>query len=260
MTDYPYVTKILEIEQETDDVKTYYFNFVEKVKPGQFFMIWIPGFDEIPMSVSYISKTKKAITFKKVGEATEALYNLKKDDKIGIRGPYGNGFKIYGKKILLVGGGTGVAMLYPAIQETTNKKINTKVIIGFKNKKEIFFKDKLEKLGVEVIVTTDDGSCGVSGFACDKAKNIVKNEKFSMILTCGPEIMMQEMLKLSKNTKLQASLERYIKCSVGICGQCCIGNGLRVCKDGPVFDGETLSKIKDFGSFKRDASGKKIKI
>ncbi len=260
MTDYPYITEILETKKETDDVKTYYFNFEEKVKPGQFFMIWIPGVDEIPMSVSYISETKKAITFRKVGDATQALYNLNKGDKIGIRGPYGNGFKIKGEKILLVGGGTGIAMLYPAIQETKNKKIKTKVIIGFKNKKEIFFKDKIEKLGADVIVTTDDGSCGVSGFACDEAKNIVKNEKFSMILTCGPEKMMQEMLKLSKNAKIQASLERFMKCSVGICGQCCIGNGLRVCKDGPVFDGETLNKINDFGSFKRDASGKKIRI
>ncbi|RLF55668.1 MAG: dihydroorotate dehydrogenase electron transfer subunit, partial [Thermoplasmata archaeon] len=56
------------------------------------------------------------------------------------------------------------------------------------------------------------------------------------------------------------SLERYMKCGFGICGQCCIGKGLRVCKDGPVFDGETLKDIEEFGNYKRDASGKKIPL
>lgn len=260
MKDYPLITKIVDAIKETEDVKTLYFNFDKPIKPGQFFMIWIPGVDEIPMSVSDIKQTKKAITFRKVGKATGALFKLKEDDKIGVRGPYGNGFNISGKKILIVGGGTGVGMLYPAIKETTRKNIETKVVIGFKNKKEVFFEEKIKKLSPGLIVTTDDGTCGISGFACDEAERIIKNENFSSILTCGPEQMMKKLYCYSKNINFQASLERYMKCSVGICGQCCIGEGLRVCKDGPVFNRATLKDVKDFGVFRRDASGKKINI
>jgi len=72
------------------------FRCINKITPGQFYMIWIPGVDEIPMSVSYINKNIKGITFKKIGEATTALFNLKKSDKIGVRGPYGKGFKVDG--------------------------------------------------------------------------------------------------------------------------------------------------------------------
>jgi len=72
--------------------------------------------------------------------------------------------------------------------------------------------------------------------------------------------MMKKLLELCKKTDFQASLERYMKCGFGLCGQCCIGNGLRVCREGPVFDGETLSKISDFGLYKKDATGKKVKI
>lgn len=260
MSDYPVITEITKTTTEVKDVKTLYFKFKEDVKPGQFFMLWIPGVDEIPMSVSDVSKSEKSITFRKVGKATKALFNMKKGDKIGIRGPYGNGFDIRGDNILIVGGGTGVGMLYPAIKEAISKKIRTTVVIGFKNKKEVFFEDKIKKLNAELIVTTDDGSYCVPGFACDQAGKILQDKNFSTVLTCGPEKMMKKLLKSSKNTYFQASLERFMKCSVGICGQCCIGNGLRVCKDGPVFDGKKLSEIKDFGSFKRDASGKKIKI
>jgi dihydroorotate dehydrogenase electron transfer subunit len=61
-----------------------------------------------------------------------------------------------------------------------------------------------------------------------------------------------------KHIPFQASLERYMKCSIGICGQCCIGKGLRVCVDGPIFDGKTLQQVQDFGVYRRDAAGRKI--
>ena len=92
---YPKIVEITEITKENQNVKTIKFKLLEKTTPGQFFMIWIPGVDEIPMSVSYIDKNVKGFTFRKVGEATDALFKLKKGDKIGIKGPYGNGFKHY---------------------------------------------------------------------------------------------------------------------------------------------------------------------
>jgi dihydroorotate dehydrogenase electron transfer subunit len=89
---------------------------------------------------------------------------------------------------------------------------------------------------------------------------MLNEHKFDSVITCGPEIMMKKLLEMSGKIPFQASLERYMKCGFGICGQCCIGKGLRVCKDGPVFDGETLKNIEEFGTYKRDASGKKIPL
>ena len=257
---YPKVTKIIKTIEENPYVKTFFFKYPQKVKPGQFFMIWIPNVDEIPMSASYIKDDIKGITFKQVGDATKSLFKLKKDDKIGIRGPYGKNFKITDKNILLVGGGTGIATLGPTVEEATKKGINTTVILGAKNKKELFFENRFKKYGAKVYISTDDGSKGYKGLATDLAKKLLNENKYSSILTCGPEKMMKRLLELSKNIPFQASLERYMKCGFGICGQCCIDEGIRVCEDGPIFDGKTLKNIQDFGVYKRDAAGRKIKF
>ena len=90
----PKITKIIESIKEAKDVKTITFKHLANVEPGQFYMIWIPGIDEIPMSGSLSKGNIKGITFRINGEATESLYKLKPGDKIGIRGPYGIGFKI----------------------------------------------------------------------------------------------------------------------------------------------------------------------
>jgi len=257
---YPEITKIIETKTENKNVKTIKFRHKKKIIPGQFYMIWIPNVDEIPMSVSYIDKNIKGITFKKIGEATESLFNLKEEDKIGIRGPYGNGFKIEGKKILFVGGGTGIAAIAPAIKIASEKNISTTTIIGSKCKDELFFEKRLKKYSKNCVLCTDDGSCGKKGFTTDVLKDLLEKEIFSQIITCGPEIMMKKIIDISKNIPVQASLERYMKCGFGLCGQCTIGEGLRVCKEGPVFEGKTLKKVKDFGKYKKDSSGKKIPI
>ena len=224
-------------------------------------MIWIPGVDEIPMSVSLMKqKNIKGITFKKIGEATTALYNLKPGDHIGIRGPYGNSFTFKGKHPLFLGGGTGIAMLAPAVEHVRKKNIKTTVIIGAKTHQELFFEQRLRRTGAMVLVATDDGSKGYKGFTPSLAKNLLAKEKFDAVYTCGPELMMKHVLSFCKTIPFQASLERYMKCCLGLCGQCCIGNGIRVCTDGPIFDGKTLRQIKDFGVYRRDAAGRIIHI
>lgn len=257
---YPKITNITKIQNENSDVKTLFFKQTAKTVPGQFFMIWIPGVDEIPMSVSYSYKDINAFTFKKIGEATEALFKLKLGDKIGIRGPYGNGFNINSKNTLFVGGGTGIATIATAVEEAINKNFSPTVILGVKNKNELFFEERLNKSGAKVYVTTDDGSKQYKGFATDLAKELLAKQKFDSIITCGPEIMMKKLFKLSKNIHFQASLERYMKCGIGICGQCTVGKGLRVCEEGPIFDRNTLKNIEDFGIFKRDSAGRKIRF
>jgi dihydroorotate dehydrogenase electron transfer subunit len=255
---YPKVLEILETRNETSEIKTILFDYPENINPGQFFMIWIPNVDEIPMSVSYIDKKIKGITFKKVGDATKALFNLKVGDKIGVRGPYGNGFEIKGDNILFVAGGTGIAMIAPSVEKAKNKKIKTTVIIGAKTKNELFFEKRIKSSGAELHITTDDGSKGYKGFVTDKTKELISENKFDQVFTCGPEMMMKNLLEITKNIPFQASLERYMKCGFGLCGQCCVGDGLRVCKEGPIFDEKSLKNIEDFGVFKRDSSGCKI--
>lgn len=255
---YPEIVKIADSIKENDKVKTFLFSSPQKVNPGQFFMVWIPEIDEIPMSVSYINNNQIGITFKKVGEATEALFDLKKGDKIGIRGPYGNGFKIIGKNILFVGGGTGIATIGPAIEKAAKKYTNFVVVIGARNKNELFFEKRIKQICSDVRISTDDGSKGYKGLATNLVEKLLFEYEFDSIITCGPEIMMKKIFDNSNVKYFQASLERFMKCGIGICGQCCVGEGLRVCEEGPVFEKKLLKNIEDFGLYKRDASGKKI--
>jgi len=255
---YPIITKILSSSEEATDIKTITFRYPGEITPGQFFMVWVPGIDEIPMSVSSIEQVVKGITFRNIGDATQALYQLKKGDQIGIRGPYGNGFTLTGKRLLFVGGGTGIGMLAPLVEQAWKKKLTSTVVLGARTKDQLFFEDRFQRMGATVLVSTDDGSMGYKGFASDLAKEIVKKERIDAVYTCGPEQMMRVLLSFCKTIPFQASLERYMKCAIGICGQCCVGKGLRVCIDGPIFDGSTLRKIQDFGVYRRDAAGRKI--
>ena len=258
---YPKIVRIHKVIAENKDIKTIVFPYVEDAKPGQFFMILIPGIDEIPMSVSYISKEYQGFTFRRVGDATAELFSKKAGDIIGIRGPLGNGFDLRGEHLLFIGGGTGISAIAPAVEKAVSQGKQATVILGAKTRDELFFVDRLKNVA-DVNISTDDGSIGYHGFASDLAEEMIRDRLFDLVITCGPELMMKKVVDVcnNRNIEVQASLERYIKCGMGICGQCTICNGLRVCKDGPVFDGKTLSKCKDFGYFKRDASGRKINI
>ncbi|MBN2065783.1 MAG: dihydroorotate dehydrogenase electron transfer subunit [Candidatus Thermoplasmatota archaeon] len=257
---YPQIVSITKATREAPDIKTFLFSHPGPMDPGQFFMIWIPGIDEIPMSVSYITDNLKGITFRKVGDATAALYALKQGSKIGVRGPYGKGFTLKGKKLLFVGGGTGIAMLVPAIERAQQQNMSTTVILGAKNKQELFFEKRLEDSGSTLYISTDDGSKGYKGYASHLAKEVIAKDSFDSILTCGPEAMMKHLLDSTKKIPFQASIERYMKCGIGLCGQCCVGEGLRVCKEGPVFTRELLDTMSDFGRYSRDAAGRKLSL
>jgi len=258
----PEIVSIESIKSENKTIKTITFPYKKPTKPGQFFMIWIPGIDEIPMSVSQICSDEKAITFKVLGDATETLSTLKQHEKIGIRGPYGNGYTIRGNHHLFIGGGTGIASIAPAVEYCIQHHDTIDVILGAKTKEELFFVKRMQQTNATVHLSTDDGSEGFKGYTSELAESIIDEKPIETIYTCGPEQMMQAIYKLCRqhNIHLQASLERYMKCAVGICGQCCIGEGLRVCVEGPVFTKELLKKIDDFGKFTRDASGKKIPL
>jgi len=254
------IVRVEEIVKETPSVRTLRFKDKRKAKAGQFVMVWIPGVDEIPISLSYLNENK-GITVQKIGEATAALHGLHIGDKIGIRGPIGNWYEIKGKNILLVGGGSGMASLASVAENLIFKGKEIEVAIGAVTEDELLFVERIKRRGIKLHIATDDGSCGYQGFVSTLAKNLVKERKYDQIITCGPERMMKKIidLALENDIRIQASLERFMKCGIGICDACAV-NGLHVCKDGPVFDGELLFKLSDFGRWRRDASGKRIKI
>jgi dihydroorotate dehydrogenase electron transfer subunit len=258
-------TKICVIEKvidETPTVRTLIFSddVMSSVLPGQFAMVWVPGINELPMSVMISQESgKAAFTVRKHGPASTGLFNVKIGQQIGVRGPYGNSFDLKQGKLLLVGGGTGLVPMMRLLTRVTHNDDVT-VLIGAKSKNEVFFEDLANNLlknnPHRVIVTTDDGTYGEKGFVTDMVEKLVNENHFDGVYTCGPEIMMYKTVHLaySKGLFVQASLERMMKCGVGICGSCCIGKDL-VCKDGTVFDGNYLISNKEFGRFHRNKAG-----
>ena len=261
------IVAIKDVIEETPSVKTFVFydKLSSNAKPGQFLMVWIPRAEELPMSVMISNKRDHAaITVRKHGFGSTSLYEKMKNDIIGIRGPYGNYFSVSNdlKHPLLIGGGTGLVPLMRLASVVNKIPRKCTIIMGAKTKDEVLFKDLtneiLDKTSNNMIVTTEDGSYGIKGVVTDALKSIIKNEKFDMIYTCGPELMMKNIYDLSviHSIPIQASLERYMKCGIGICASCCINDKL-VCKDGTVFNENQLSNMLEFGKIYRDKSGRK---
>ena len=134
------------------------------------------------------------------------------------------------------------------------------VLIGAKSKDEVFFEtlanELLKNNSHKVLVCTDDGSYGEKGFVTDVVEKLVNESHFDGVYTCGPEKMMYKTVQSAhiKGIFVQASLERMMKCGVGICGSCCVGEDL-ACKDGTIFDGNHLSQNKEFGHTHRNKAG-----
>jgi dihydroorotate dehydrogenase electron transfer subunit len=258
------IVRVEEVIDESPTVRTLAFNdtLCANAKPGQFAMVWIPRIDELPMSVMISEKDGyAALTIRKHGPTSTVLYNTQANSLIGVRGPYGNPFNVRKGKVLLVGGGTGLVPLMRLSRLLVKKRSNVTFILGSKSKDEVIFekfaKKILKEIKSKVIVVTEDGSYGVKGLATDAAAKTIEKNDFDMVYTCGPERMMKKVLELAQGNSIpaQASLERLMKCGIGICCSCCVGKYL-VCKDGPVMDGEEVLKLPEFGVLARDKSGR----
>ncbi len=261
----PVSVQISKVITETPSSKTLLFSLECPVEflPGQFVMVWVPGVDEIPMSISSWNPPEMGITVQSIGETTKALVSMSKGDWIGIRGPFGNPFSTNSKKALVVGGGVGIAPLRPFVYNLLDGGSEVTLVIATKTKNELIFLEEFEKNKhpkLKVEIATDDGSLGFKGFATDAVSKLLDGNEFDRMYTCGPELMMAGLYDLSKknNIGFQASLERFMKCGCGICGTCAMDpTGQLVCADGPVFTGEQLAGLTDFGKYHRDAVGMK---
>jgi dihydroorotate dehydrogenase electron transfer subunit len=256
------VRRVVEISEailETPSTITLRFPYSEDADPGQFVMVWLPGDDEIPMSLSYTAGPSKGVTIKTMGATSQHAQQVRVGSRIGIRGPYGNRFDLTPKRVLVVSGGSGAAVLAPAAERARALGAGVTVALGATRAPELLFRKRFEEMGARLEVATDDGSEGTKGFVTIVADRLLSTERFDAVWTCGPEVMMRKVIAAASphSVPVFCSMERHMKCALGMCDACALGP-YHVCVDGPVFPAERLIPIPDFGAFHRDASGRRV--
>jgi dihydroorotate dehydrogenase electron transfer subunit len=246
----PHRMRISKIVQENEQVKTFVFEGRMIASPGQFVMAWLPGVDEKPMSIA--NDDPFALSIAKVGRWSEAAHRLKVGNYMWMRGPYGNAYTLKGKRAIMVGGGYGIAPLRFLHRLAIARKMDATIVMGARRKGLLMMLPACKSM-----ITTDDGSEGAKGRVTDALGKLLAGGKYDCIYTCGPERMMKAVVDMcvKHGTKYQASVERYMKCGFGICGQCAV-NGKLACYDGTVFD--DVKDLPEFGHVMRDVTGKKI--
>jgi dihydroorotate dehydrogenase electron transfer subunit len=251
------VATVSRIQHENAVDTTLTFKDDAPVQPGQFYMIWVPGREEVPMSASLIGpRGRRAITARVSGETTAQMRRMQKGDRIGVRGPFGTGFSLKWTKPLFVGGGAGMASIITSVDAWKARGRKPVVVAGARGKDNVLFERRLGRLGAEVHTCTDDGSRGFHGTAVARAVALMDKRAFSHVVTCGPERMLVAMLAKAKarRVRVEAAVERMMKCAMGVCDICTI-DGHRVCREGPVFDGRFLSASAQFGRLQLDSAG-----
>jgi len=256
-SDLPEVLSITKVIREGKDQKTIFVKHNANLKPGQFYMLWIPDIDAKPYAVSYYNKNELGFTSVAIGKFSRAFDKLKVNDKIGLFGPYGNSFSVK-NNACVVAGGIGISSVSTLIDRLKNPTI----IYGVRSRDYLIYTKRYKNK--KFFLTTDDGSHGRKCYTTDVLKELLKNNqknKIKIVYTCGPEIMMKKVLDLCNkyNVECEGSVERFMKCAFGICGNCVIDDKL-VCIDGPIFDKIQLNELKEFGKFARLKFGKKVTI
>lgn len=254
------ITEVSERVLETPSTVTLRFRYAPAAAPGQFVMIWIPGDDELPMSLSYTGEPK-GVTIKAMGDTSRGALSLSAGTPVGIRGPYGNRFDLSPRRILVVGGGSGTAVLAPAADAASRLGSTIVAALGATTAAELLFVDRLRLVADSVEVATDDGSRGHHGYVTDLCRRLLEQQPFDAVWTCGPEVMMRKVITAAneQHVPVFCSMERQMKCAMGMCDACALGP-YHVCIDGPVFPADRLSGIAEFGESKRDSSGRRVPL
>lgn len=252
------VVPVASREEETPSTVTLRFSYAPSARPGQFVMLWIPGDDEIPMSLSYTGELK-GVTVKAMGATSRHIQSIRAGDRIGIRGPYGNVFNLHPRRVLAVGGGSGTAVLAPAVEAAIGGGSRVTVALGATTRSELLFSARLKAAGAEVHHATDDGTDGAPGFVTAVSARLLAERSWDAVWTCGPEVMMRKVADAARAARVLVScaVERHMKCAMGLCDACAIGPW-HVCIDGPVFAAERLLELPEFGRTKRDSAGRRV--
>lgn len=263
----PYRCRVVGRQQENDDTFTVELTPVSARRhaafaPGQFNMLYIFGVGEIPISISGDPAEPDRLlhTTRAVGVVTRAMAKLRKGDVIGVRGPFGAPWpleKLTGKDIVIVAGGIGLAPLRPALYYlVAHRKAYERIVLlyGARTPEDLLYRNELERwrarFDLEVYVTVDRatgdwrGNVGVVTSLIPRAPFEPRN---AAALICGPEIMMRYAVQALQKRGVDAtqtwlSLERNMKCGVGMCGHCQLGPHI-VCRDGPVFRMDQIEHV-----------------
>jgi len=271
----PELAQLVDVQQMTATEKLFHIDLPGGKDldhdPGQFVMLSVLGVGEAPISITSSPSRSNGnfeLCVRKVGDVTGALHAMQPGDRVGIRGPFGNGFPIdrmRGKDVLFAPGGLGLAPLRSLINQVLDERDDFErvmILYGAKQRSELLFRDELnewvERKDVECLLTVDcededEGwqpeqtlECNI-GVITTLFPQIEIDAKNTIAITCGPPIMyrfvLMEMLDNGiSESSIYLSLERRMKCGVGKCGHCQI-NSLYCCQEGPVFN---YADIKGF--------------
>jgi len=269
----PWLATIETIREEVPGeraIKTFELKFKDKkiqnsfsFKPGQCLMISLFGLGECMFAISS-SPTQKnyiEVSVMRHGKVTGALHETQPGDTVGVRGPYGNHFDVEswtGKNMVFIGGGIGQAPLRSVINymmDNRDKYGKIGIIYGARTTRDLCYKNELFELEKRKDINTqlsidkeEDSWTRFVGFVPNNLLRIKPSPKNAIAITCGPPIMIkfviENLLKLGfSDDQIFTTLEMRMKCGIGKCGRCNIGN-LYVCKDGPVFSYKQLKNIK----------------
>ncbi len=264
------IAKIIT-EVDTKDIKTFRFTFVNKEDeenfkylPGQFGELSILGKGESPIGIASSPTQKGYIEFtvQRAGVVTSTLHSLEEGMRMGIRGPLGNSWPIEyleGKNIVIVGGGFAFTTLrslinYMIYEENRSRFGNITVVYGARDPGLLIYKDELKewegRKDIETYITVDKGNeswKGREGFVPTVCKEVAPSSENAVTVICGPPIMIRFTLPVFfelgfSKENIYTSLEMRMKCGIGKCGRCNVGEKY-VCKDGPVFSLAELDKL-----------------
>lgn len=266
----PLIGEVTDIRIDTPDVKTFRVNALGGGKlfehiPGQCAMLSIPGSGEAMFSITSSPTNKEFMEFsiKKCGCLTNWLHDMEVGQQITVRGPYGNGFPVEsefkGKDLLFIAGGIGLAPLRSVINYCRDNRENygkIDIVYGSRSKEDLvdyqeIINEWCKEDGVNVHLTIDreqEGWDGHVGFVPNYVKELGFDTNKTAII-CGPPIMIKftlaGLIELGfDKTQVYTTMELKMKCGVGKCGRCNIGNKY-VCKDGPVFRCDQLDEMPD---------------
>lgn len=266
----PIVAVVTDIRRDTPDVKTFRVVGLDGKKPfihkpGQCAMLSIPGVGEALFSITSSPTNEKYLEFsiKKCGCVTEVLHSIEVGQQITLRGPYGRPFPVdtvFAKKdLLFVAGGIGLAPLRSVIDYIRNKRENygkVAVVYGARTAEDLVDYEEIEKewknvKDFDVYLTIDREQpdwTGHVGFVPNYVKEVGVPNTYTAVL-CGPPIMIKftlaGLLELGfKKENIYTTLELRMKCGIGKCGRCNVGDKY-VCKDGPVFCMTELDELPD---------------
>ncbi len=257
------IVSVKEIHKDIFDMVISEPEIASKACPGQFVNVYLNDASKLlPRPISICGYTKETgtvrLVFRIAGAGTKELSEMKTGEEIRVMGPLGNGFLYTPEKnAILFGGGIGIPPMLGLARSLSEKGVRVTSVLGYRDS-SLFLSDEFKKYG-DVIIATDDGSCGFHGNVVEAAAatvtnrdNLLSEQENSCIYACGPLPMLRGIKKLAKDVGIPAllSMEERMACGIGACLACvCKSSRIdahsnvknkRVCKDGPVFWAEDI--------------------